>query len=116
VDLDQDGRLDLAVSQNQGPTRLYRNVGARPGLRVRLQGATVNPAGIGAQLRLRFADGSEGPVRSVLAGSGSGGQDGWSPVLALPRAARELRVRWPGGRQQTVPLQASEMSVTVKAP
>jgi len=116
ADLDQDGRLDLAISQNQGPSRLYRNARARAGLRVRLQGPAANPAGIGAQLRLRHADGSEGPVKTVLAGSGSGGQDGWIPVLALPRPAVELQVRWPGGRRQTVPVGATDRSVSVTAP
>ena len=116
ADLDQDGRLDLAISQNQGPSRLYRNARARAGLRVRLQGPAANPAGIGAQLRLRHADGSEGPVKTVLAGSGSGGQDGWTPVLALPRPAVELQVRWPGGRRQTVPVGATDRSVSVTAP
>ena len=116
ADLDQDGRLDLAITQNQGPTRLYQNRGARPGLRVRLQGTAGNPAGIGAQLRLRFVEGPDGPVKTVMAGSGSGGQDGWSPVLAMPRAARELRVRWPGGGWQAVPLGPSDRSVSVQAP
>lgn len=116
TDLDQDGRCDLAISQNQAPTRLYRNIRATPGLRVRLQGPAANPSGIGAQLRLRHADGTEGPVKTVQAGSGSGGQDGWTPVLALPRPAVELQVRWPGGRRQTVPLKPEERSVSVKAP
>ena len=116
ADLDQDGRLDLAITQNQGPTRLYQNRGARPGLRVRLQGPSGNPAGVGAQLRLRFADGPEGPVKTVMAGSGTGGQDGWSPVLALPRPALELRVRWPGGRWQAVPLGPGDRTVSVQAP
>ena len=116
VDLDQDGRLDLAISQNQGPTRLYRNTRARAGLRVRLQGPVANPSGIGAQLCLRHADGSEGPLKTVLAGSGSGGQDGWAPVLALPKPAVELQVRWPGGRRQAVPVGPADRSISVPAP
>jgi len=116
LDVDQDGRLDLAISQNQGPTRLYRNTRAKPGLRVRLQGSTANPFGIGAQLRLRYADGTDGAVKTVLAGSGSGGQDGWVLVLALPKPAFELRIRWPGGRQQTVPVRSSDRELSVKGP
>jgi len=40
-DFDGDGRLDLAVSQNAAETKLYKNVAARPGLRVRLKGPNV---------------------------------------------------------------------------
>ena len=116
LDVDQDGRLDLAISQNQGPTRLYRNTRAKPGLRVRLQGSVANPSGIGAQLRLRYADGTDGAVKTVLAGSGSGGQDGWVLVLAVPQLATELRIRWPGGRQQTVPVRPNDRELSVKGP
>jgi hypothetical protein len=34
VDFDHDGRVDLAVSQNSAPTKLYINRGAKPGLRL----------------------------------------------------------------------------------
>jgi hypothetical protein len=116
LDLDQDGRLDLALGVNQGATRLYRNARAKPGLRVRLQGPLTNPSGVGAQVRLRYADGTESPVKTVMAGSGSGGQDDWVPVLALPRPAAEVRVRWPGGREQRVPVGAGDRTVSVRIP
>jgi hypothetical protein len=35
-DFNQDGRVDLLVSQNSAAFKLYENIGARPGLRVRL--------------------------------------------------------------------------------
>lgn len=116
LDADRDGRWDLAVSQNQGPVWLYRNATGRPGLGVVLSGPPANPSGIGAMVRLRHADGTEGPARTVLAGSGSGGQDGWRMVLARPRPATGLTVRWPGGRIQTVPLEAGVSEVRVQAP
>ena len=116
LDLDQDGRLDLALGVNQGATRLYRNTRAKPGLRIRLQGPLTNPSGIGSQVRLRYADGTESPVKTVMAGSGSGGQDDWVPVLALPRPAAEVRVRWPGGREQRVPVGAGDRTVSVRIP
>jgi len=116
LDADHDGRWDVAISENQGPTRLYRNTGGRPGLRVLLAGPPANPAGIGAWVRLRHADGTRGPARMVLAGSGSGGQDGWRTVLAMPRPATVLEVRWPGGRRQEVPLEPGVAEVRVQAP
>jgi len=55
-------------------------------------------------------------VKTVLAGSGSGGQDGWVLVLAVPQPATELRIRWPGGRQQTVPVRPNDRELTVMGP
>src|SRR5262249_26205378 len=50
-DYDRDGRVDLVVTQNGESTRLLHNLGAKPGLRVRLRGPATNPSGIGAVLR-----------------------------------------------------------------
>src|SRR6185295_6951507 len=47
-DYDGDGRVDIAVAENHGETKLYRNARAKPGLRVRLRGSDLNPRGIGA--------------------------------------------------------------------
>jgi hypothetical protein len=103
ADYDGDGRADLAVSQNGAATRLFRNRGGRPGVRVRLDGGDDNPLGIGAQLRvLRGEEG--GPVREVRAGGGYWSADGAVTVMALSDGATALRVRWPGGQLQTVPL------------
>ncbi len=111
-DFDEDGRPDLVVTQNGAPTRLYRNVGAVPGLRVRLAGSGGNPEAVGAVLRLVFTDGS-GPLREIHAGAGYWSQDSFTQVLATPSPPKALWVRWPGGRVTTtpVPAQAREISV-----
>ncbi|HEV8523243.1 MAG TPA: FG-GAP-like repeat-containing protein, partial [Terriglobales bacterium] len=96
-DYDGDGRVDLAVSQNGAQTRLYRNVSACPGLRVRLKGPPGNPTGVGAALRLEYAEG-KGPIREVHAGSGYGSQDGAVQVLGMSQVPTGLWVRWPGGK------------------
>jgi hypothetical protein len=112
ADYDGDGRVDLVVTQNGNLTKLYHNVGARPGLRVRLLGPPGNPAGIGAVLRLR-AEGRLGPARELHAGSGYWSQDGAIQVLAAGRGATQLITRWPGGRQTVsdVPERASDVRV-----
>ena len=51
ADFNHDGRLDLVVTQNHGPTRVYQNRSAKPGLRVRLLGKPNNPDAIGASVR-----------------------------------------------------------------
>jgi hypothetical protein len=113
ADFDGDGRLDLAVSQNGAATRLFRNVGAKPGLRVKLVGPAGNPSVIGAQMRLRYGD-RAGPVREVQAGSGYWSQNGAVQVLGRAGEPTALWIRWPGGREQVVPLTRGQSEITVQ--
>ena len=112
ADFNEDGRIDLAVSQNGAATKLYLNRGAKPGLRVRLSGPPGNPAGVGATLRLRFPD-HLGPAREIHAGSGYWSQDSPIQVMSTPAPPSELLVRWPGGKTTTtaVPPGARELVV-----
>ena len=115
ADFDGDGRLDLAVSENAAPTRLFRNVGATPGLRVRVIGPLWNPMGVGTQMRLRYGD-AAGPVREIQAGSGYWSQNGAVQVLGKAREPTALWIRWPGEREQTVPLTRGQREITVRMP
>ncbi|MGH7971231.1 MAG: FG-GAP repeat domain-containing protein [Limisphaerales bacterium] len=111
-DYDEDGRVDLVVTQNGGRTRLFHNVGAKPGLRVKLQGPSGNPDGINAVLRLEF-EGHEGPAREIHAGSGYWSQDSATQVLATPTEPKALWIRWPGGHITTTPIPPHAKQVTV---
>ena len=112
ADFDGDGRVDLVVSQNGGATRLFHNVGAKPGLRVRLQGPPGNPSAVGASLRLH-SGGKPGAVREIHAGSGYGSQDSAVQVMAGSEPATAIWVRWPGGKTTTRVVPPSARSVTV---
>ncbi|MHB1308213.1 MAG: VCBS repeat-containing protein, partial [Limisphaerales bacterium] len=114
ADYDADGRTDLVVTQNGGATRLFRNVGAKPGLRVRLLGPANNPDGIGAVLRVGSGE-NFGPARELHAGSGYWSQDSPVTVLARPPADSRLVIRWPGGRQTVsrIPPEARDLVVGV---
>jgi len=117
ADFDRDGRLDIAVSQNGDSTRLFRNVGAKPGLRVTLVGPAGNPSAVGAQMRLRYGE-RAGPVREIQAGSGYWSENGAVQVLGRADEPTALWIRWPGGegREQVVPLTAGQREVTVRMP
>ncbi|HEY1304822.1 MAG TPA: ASPIC/UnbV domain-containing protein, partial [Vicinamibacterales bacterium] len=86
--------------------------GAHLGIRVRLVGPATNPLAIGAELRVMTPRGG-GPVREIRAGSGYWSMDAATTVLALPPDVNALRVRWPGGRVQSVPLAAGQRELTV---
>ena len=113
-DFDGDGRADLVVGQNGAPTRLFHNRAGTPGLRVRLEGTTGNPHGLGAILRLHFGD-RMGPAREVHGGSGYWSHDSVVQVLALPAPATRLSVRWPGGKTTDVVLPSSARDIVVDA-
>jgi hypothetical protein len=111
-DFDQDGRVDLAVTQNGAATKLFHNLSARPGLRVRLIGPPGNPTGIGAQVRLLFGS-RLGPAREIHAGSGYWSQDSPVLVLALSQPASGIRVRWPGGKVTTTSISGDIRTASV---
>ena len=113
-DFDQDGRVDVAVTQNGGATRLFANRHAAPGMRVMLKGAASNPDAIGAQIRVLYAGGNPGPTRSIQAGSGHWSQDSSTQILGLRGIPVAVWIRWPGGREQKVPVQPEQRTVVLQ--
>lgn len=116
-DLDQDGRLDLVVGQNGGPTAVLMNRRGRPGLRVHLDAGPENPTGVGCVVWVEAAgDPHPGPIQPVLAGSGWGSCSSPVLVLARPEPGATLGVRWPGGGVTHTPIPdgATELRVSRK--
>ncbi|HLB54062.1 MAG TPA: FG-GAP-like repeat-containing protein [Gemmatimonadales bacterium] len=111
-DYDGDGRVDLVITQNGAATRVFRNQGAAPGLRVRLLGPPGNPRAIGATLRIKYGE-QWGPAREVQAGSGYWSVNGAVQVLGLAATPTALRVRWPEGRESEVPVSEGAREITV---
>ena len=114
ADFDDDGRVDLVVGQNRGPTMLLRNLGARPGLLVRLEGGAGNPVGAGAAIRLKFGD-RMGPVREVRAGGGYWSQDSAIQVMSAPEEPSHVWIRWPGGKTTVSEIPAGAKRIKVSA-
>jgi len=103
ADFDGDGRVDLVVTQNGAATKLFRNAGAQPGLRVRLHGPAGNPSGAGAVIRLKFGE-RFGPAREIHVGSGYWSEDSTVQIMATPEPPTEIWVLWPGGSTTTTRL------------
>ena len=126
ADHDRDGRVDVAFGVNGGETRLYRNVGGTPGLRVTLEGPPANPRAIGARLRLEYADGTFGPAREVRSGEGYLARHESTQTLGLAGAAgtapapgdtparpATLHVVWPNGGETSVSIAPGTREVRV---
>ncbi len=114
-DFDGDGRTDLAVSQNGGATKLYRNTTGKQGFRVSLIGPAQNQDAIGSAVRLLYADGSKGPVREIQAGSGYWSQNSRVQVMGIIEGKRpeSLEVTWFDGRVKSVPIEEGVMNYRV---
>ncbi len=116
ADLDGDGRLDFVLGINGGAARLFRGAGTSPGLRVRVAGTAENRHGIGAVLRVVYADGLLGPAREVRAGSGTGSHDDPVQIMGLWGDPVAVEVRWPGAAVQRVEVLPGTREVTVAPP
>ena len=102
ADFDHDGRVDLAVSQNAGALRLFRNTSAKPGLRVRLVGAPGNVDAVGATCRAVYASKRRGPLYGIHRGTGYQTQQDDVVILGEPEPIVAVEVRWGGNRDQFV--------------
>jgi hypothetical protein len=113
ADFNHDGRLDLAVGQNGAATRLFSNTTARPGLRVRLTGASGNPTAVGAKIRAGDNQGW-GISREIRLGYGYWSSDSPVQVMAFPRTITRVEVRWPDGRVTTSDVPQNANDITLK--
>jgi enediyne biosynthesis protein E4 len=115
ADIDNDGDLDLLVTNNAGVADLLRNggVAGSNSLSVKLVGTQSNRNAIGA--RVRATAGGKTQVREVRAGSSYLGQHDLRVHFGLGRttAIERLEIRWPNGQTETVPGVTANQIVTI---
>jgi hypothetical protein len=103
-DVDNDGDLDLLVTNNGQTADLLRNDGGSTlnALLVRVLGKQSNRDGVGTQLRVT-AD-TRTLIREVRAGSSYLGQNDLRQHFGLGSStqAERLEVRWPSGRTEII--------------
>jgi hypothetical protein len=99
-DFDNDGRIDLVATQNNGPGELWQNTTApaRHWLSLRLQGTRSNRDAIGARVAVRA--GGRTLTRWVRSGGGYLSESDRRLHFGLGGAARVdgITVRWPLGQ------------------
>jgi hypothetical protein len=103
-DVNNDGRLDLYMSNNGTANRLYvnRSDSTNHWLVINLRGTVSNRSAIGARVRIRTATGSQ--IREVQGGSGHNGQNSLPVEFGVGAATviDSLIIRWPNGIVQRV--------------
>jgi len=115
-DLDNDGRVDIVVANNNGPARILLNCTTPPGhwLEVRLQGVKCNRDGIGARVaavvpgepplwRHAHTDGSYLSASDVRVHFGLG-----------PKTQVQVWVDWPDGRKESFAGVRADSIVTLR--
>ncbi len=117
ADFDNDGDLDIVVSTNNGPARLFRNDGGNRNnaLRVRTIGTTSNRDGIGARIDVTIHGGSRA-WQIVKTGSSFASQSELPVTFGLGTASGvdAIRIAWPSGRVDTIGAVRANQVITVK--
>lgn len=104
VDLDGDGALDYVVNNINDPAFVFKNT-LKTGsyLRVKLEGDSNNPMGIGAKLVLRFENGTfQYHEQQISRGYMSAVEDIVHFGLGDMEGTIELEILWPNGAYQKV--------------
>ena len=117
ADFDNDGDVDIAVSNSGGPLQLLRNDGTHGGwLGLILKGRRSNRQGIGAVVTLETELSRQ--VRESKAGDSylSSGDPRVHFGLGKAREIRRLEVRWPSGAVQAVSGATPGRYLTVEEP
>lgn len=99
-DYDFDGRIDLAVAQNNGPTKLFKNSQSPAGTTFRLIGSSQNPFGFGASVHL-VRDGKKVLRKTIASGSGYLSHPPAQQTWVL-KPTDKLAIRWPDGKTSEV--------------
>lgn len=104
ADFNSDGRVDLAVAQNRGQTRLFTNASSKPSLRLKVKGSAT-----GCVARVARA-GKLTPAQEIRIGGGYWSQD--SSTLLVP-FGDEVQIRWPNGQntKHNIPAGAAELTI-----
>ena len=105
ADITRDGTLDVLLTTNNGPVRLFKNeqLAGNRSLRLRLVGTTSNRDGIGATIRVTHGGTSQSRV--VKSGSSYLSQSELPVTFGVGRRDRVERivVSWPSGRTEDFP-------------
>lgn len=113
TDLDRNGRTDIAVTQNNGATRLFKNSTEREGFRVRLTGPEQNKNAVGSSLRIFYNDGTTGPRRFIQTASGYWSQNSFRQVLGFRDGASQIEITWPDGQREMVDIVPGQMDYEI---
>ncbi len=116
-DFDQNGKVDLAVSQNGNKMKLFQNRSERTGYRITLQGPPSNRDGVGSGIRLIYENGEKGPLRDIQSGSGYWSQNSYTQVMGTgENKIKEIEIHWFDGKILTVEAIPGQLNYIIPHP
>jgi len=112
-DLDDDGRVDLAVANLLEPAVVLHNrtAEAASGCRCRFIGRDSNRGGIGVRVELLDESGAAVARRQLVGGGSYLSASAGELVLGAGRKPVSIRIEWPSGRLETHRWEASHEQV-----
>lgn len=116
-DFNQDGKVDLAVSQNGSNMKIFLNQTEKRGIRVTLEGPHSNRNGIGSGIRLVFENGEKGPLREIQSGSGYWSQNSFTEIMGTGnKTVKEIEIKWYDGTIERTDIVSGEMNYKIMHP
>ena len=103
-DIDNDGRLDAVVTENDGPVHILHNETANENhwLTLNLVGHRSNRDAIGAAVKVITAQGEQHGTVTTCGSYLSSGDRRLHFGLGLQSAVKEIEIRWPSGIRQAL--------------
>jgi enediyne biosynthesis protein E4 len=117
-DLDNDGRVDVVLTELDGPLRILRNVSLAPNhwLLIRTIGTKSNRDGIGTRIRLVTEDSVQYNAVSTSVGYASSSDLRVHFGLGRRALVQELELFWPSGTYQVLKNVKADQVLTVREP
>jgi hypothetical protein len=118
-DLDNDGRIDVAINCNDGPAIILRNQdnSGNHWLTLNLVGSASNRDGLGAKVRLASDNGAQQTAFVTTAGSYISASDKRVHFgLGPQKKVHLIEIAWPSGTVQKLESIAADQIITVREP
>jgi enediyne biosynthesis protein E4 len=117
-DIDNDGRVDVVVSTNDGPLHILRNETATSNhwLLLHLVGHKSNRDGIGAEVKVATAEGAQCGIVSTAGSYLSSSDKRLHFGLGREALAQSVEIRWPSGIVQQLKNVKADQILRVEEP
>jgi hypothetical protein len=117
-DINNDGRIDAVVSTNGGPAHVLLNLTETKNhwITLRLVGHKSNRDGIGAQVKLVTALGSQWATVTTSSGYLSSSDPRVHFGIGSESIAKRIEIRWPSGIRQVIENVKGDQQVTIDEP